>query len=320
MMTDQATRAETRDFLDLHEIPRAELRRIIDHAAAMKQARRGRPKGAVESSAPLRDYALAMIFEKSSTRTRVSFEMAMHQLGGRSIVMQGNDMQLGRGESVADTARVLSRYVDAIMLRANSHKTLLELAEHADVPVINALTDLTHPCQVMADVMTFEELRGDIAGRVVSWVGDGNNMATSWIHAAAQFGCELRLACPAAYAPDADAIAWARSQGASIVVTEDPVAAVEGSDCVIADTWVSMGDEDVEERLAAFRPYQVNAELMARADADAVFMHCLPAYRGREVSEEVLEGPQSVVWAEAENRLHVQKAILLWCLGRLDYL
>lgn len=319
MMTDQATRAEIRDFLDLHQVPSAELRRIVDHAAAMKLARRGRPKGAIETSAPLRDYALAMIFEKSSTRTRVSFEMAMHQLGGRSIVMQGNDMQLGRGESVADTARVLSRYVDAIMLRANSHQTLVELAQHADVPVINALTDLTHPCQVMADVMTFEELRGDIRGRVISWVGDGNNMATSWIHAAAQFGCELRLACPAAYAPDAEALAWARAEGANIIVTEDPAAAVEGSDCVIADTWVSMGDADVEERLSAFRPYQVNGALMARADPKAIFMHCLPAYRDQEVAADVLEGPQSVIWIEAENRLHVQKAILLWCLGRLDY-
>lgn len=319
MMTDQATRAETRDFLDLHEIPRAELRRIIDHAAAMKLARRGRPKGAIENNAPLRDHSLAMIFEKSSTRTRVSFEMAMHQLGGRSIVMQGNDMQLGRGESVADTARVLSRYVDAIMLRANSHKTLVELAQHADVPVINALTDLTHPCQVMADVMTFEELRGDIRGRVITWVGDGNNMATSWIHAAAQFGCELRLACPAAYAPDAETVAWAQAEGARIIVTEDPEMAVEGSDCVIADTWVSMGDADVEERLSAFRPYQVNEALMARADPKAIFMHCLPAYRDQEVSAEVLDGPQSVVWTEAENRLHAQKAILLWCLGRLNY-
>lgn len=319
MMTDQATRAETRDFLDLHEIPRGELRRIINHAAAMKLARRGRPKGAVEGSAPLRDRSLAMIFEKSSTRTRVSFEMAMHQLGGSSIVMQGNDMQLGRGESIADTARVLSRYVDAIMLRANSHETLLELAQHADIPVINALTDRTHPCQVMADVMTFEELRGDIGGRIVTWVGDGNNMATSWIHAAAQFGCELRLACPPAYAPDAAAVAWAREQGANITVIDDPMAAVAGSDCVIADTWVSMGDADVEERLKAFGPYQVNEALMALADPKAIFMHCLPAYRGQEVSAEVLDGPQSVIWTEAENRLHVQKAILLWCFGRLDF-
>lgn len=318
MLTDQATGAETQDFLDLHEIPKSVLRRIIDRAAAMKRARAGKPKGAVEPGRPLQDHALAMIFEKSSTRTRVSFEMAMHQLGGCSIVMQGNDMQLGRGESVADTARVLARYVDAIMLRSNSHETLVELARHADVPVINALTDRTHPCQVMADVMTFEEARGPIRGRVITWIGDGNNMAASWIHAAAQFGCELRLACPDAYRPDPDALAWAEGQGARISLTSDPLAAADGSDCIIADTWVSMGDSDVEERLRAFKPYQVNAAVMARAKPDAIFMHCLPAYRDKEVAGDVLDGAQSVVWTEAENRLHVQKGILLWCLGKLD--
>lgn len=317
MLTDQAIGAATRNFLDLHEIPASDLRRIIDRAAAMKQARAGQPKGAVEPGAPLKDHALAMIFEKSSTRTRVSFEMAMHQLGGCSIVMQGNDMQLGRGESVADTARVLARYVDAIMLRSNSHETLLELAHHAGVPVINALTDRTHPCQVMADVMTFEEVRGPISGRVVTWIGDGNNMAASWIHAAARFGCELRLACPDAYRPDPDVVAWAEAEGARILLTSDPLAAADGSDCIIADTWVSMGDSDVEERLRVFKPYQVNAAVMAQARPDAIFMHCLPAYRGKEVAGDVLDGPQSVVWTEAENRLHVQKGILLWCLGRL---
>lgn len=307
----------TRHFLDIHLLPAEDLRHIVSHAAAMKRARIKKPKGLIEVGAPLSDFALAMIFEKSSTRTRVSFEMAMHQLGGRTIVMQGNEMQLGRGESVADTARVLSRYVDAIMLRSNSHATLLELAEHASVPVINALTDQTHPCQVMADVMTFEEHKGPIKDRTITWVGDGNNMAVSWIHAAVRFGCELRLACPDAYRPPQEVIDWALAEGGRITLTTDPAAAATGSDCLIADTWVSMGDQDVNERLAALTPYQVNAALMAKAKPDAIFMHCLPAYRDQEVSAEVLDGPQSVIWSEAENRLHIQKGILLWCLGKL---
>ncbi len=317
-MTDRPQGSPLRHFLDLHEIPADTLRRIIDRAAAMKKARLGKPKGLVEAGAPLGQHSLAMIFEKSSTRTRVSFEMAMNQLGGHAIVMQGNDMQLGRGEAVSDTARVLSRYVDAIMLRANSHEALVELARHASVPVINALTDKTHPCQVMADVMTFEEIKGNIKGRTVSWIGDGNNVAVSWIHAAAQFGCTLKLACPKGYEPAAEAVTWARANGGDIHLTEDPAEAAHGSDCLIADTWVSMGDSDVEQRMAIFKGYQVNAALMNKANPDAIFMHCLPAYRDKEVSADVLDGPQSVIWDEAENRLHAQKGILLWCLGQLN--
>lgn len=306
-----------RHFIDLHKTTAADLRAILDSARRIKNARADWPKGRVDADAPLAGYSLAMIFEKSSTRTRVSFEMGMQQLGGKSIVMQGNDMQLGRGEPVSDTAMVLSRYVDAIMLRANSHKTLLDLAEHASVPVINALTDFSHPCQVMADVMTFEEIKGPIKGRVLTWVGDGNNVAISWIHAAARFGCELRLACPDAYRPAQDAIDWANANGGHVSVMSDPVEASRGSDCLIADTWVSMGDSDVEERLRVFSDYQVNADLMKVANDKAIFMHCLPAYRGKEVTSDVLDGPQSVIWDEAENRLHAQKAILLWCLGKL---
>ncbi len=309
--------AAPRHFLDLREVSGEALRAIIDRSLEIKWARAGGPKGAVDPDAPLAGRALAMIFEKSSTRTRVSFEMAMHQLGGRTLVMQGQEMQLGRGESTADTAHVMSRYVDAVMVRSNSHRMVQELAANADIPIINALTDRSHPCQIMADVMTFEERKGPITGRTITWVGDGNNVAVSWIEAAARFACTLRLACPPAYSPPRDVIDWANANGGKVELTDDPRAAVDASDCVIADTWVSMGDEDVDERLAALAPYQVNADLMAHAAPDAVFMHCLPAYRGKEVTADILDGPQSVIWDEAENRLHAQKGILLWCFGLL---
>ena len=240
----------------------------------------------------------------------------MRQRGGQTVNLGSDEMQLGRGETVADTARVLSRYVDAIMIRTGAHGKLLELAEYADVPVINGLTDTSHPCQLMADVMTFEEHRGPIKGHTVAWCGDGNNVATSWIHAAAQFGFELRLACPDELAPDAEALRWARDQGATVNVTQDAFAAVEGAACVVADTWVSMGDKDAENRHNLLVPYQVNEKLMAVAANDALFMHCLPAHRGEEVSDGVIDGPQSVVFDEAENRLHAQKGVLAWCLGQ----
>lgn len=307
-----------RHFLDLDAVPAATLRHILDVSRELKARRAGAPKGQVDQGAPLSGYTLAMIFEKSSTRTRLSFEMAMRQLGGSTVVMQGQDMQLGRGESVSDTAKVLSRYVDAVMVRANRHDAVEELAREGTIPVINALTDKSHPCQVMADVMTYEEHRGPIKGRTISWIGDGNNMAVSWIHAAVRFGCKLRLACPAKYAPPAAVVAWAQAQGGDVTVTEDPAAAAKDSDCLITDTWVSMGDTDVEERMKAFAPYQVSPDLMRQAAKDALFMHCLPAYRGKEVATSVLDGPQSVIWDEAENRLHAQKGILLWCLGKLN--
>lgn len=301
--------AEPRHFLDLDRIAREDLRRMLGMAAAMK---RGEPPNG--HARPLTGKSLAMIFEKPSTRTRVSFEVGVRQLGGEAVVLEPSGTQLGRGETVADTARVLSRYVDAIMIRTTSEQKLHELAAHATVPVINGLTDRTHPCQLMADVMTFEEHRGPIAGKVIAWSGDGNNMATTWIHAAVAFGFELRLACPKQLVPPREVLDWAAAQGGRIVVTDDVEEAVGGADCVVTDTWVSMGDDDGQRRHNLLRPYQVDERVMALARADAIFMHCLPAHRGDEVTDAVIDGPQSVVWDEAENRLHAQKGILVWCL------
>jgi ornithine carbamoyltransferase len=258
---------------------------------------------------------LAMIFEQPSTRTRVSFDVAIRELGGSSIMLSRNDMQLGRGETIADTARVLSRYVDVIMLRTGPHETLLELAEHATVPVINGLTCRSHPCQVMADVMTYEEKKGPIKGATVAWLGDANNVASSWVHAAARFGFALKLACPKKFRPSDELLAWAKKEGASVTSDNDPLAAAAATDCIVTDVWVSMADgEDKKKRKNLLKPFQVNGAVMKAAKPDAIFMHCLPAHRGDEVTAEVIDGPQSVVWDEAENRLHVQKAILAWCL------
>ena len=302
-------------FLDIDALDRKTLRAIIDAASAMKVARtKGRKRAATPSPRP--GSVLAMIFEQPSTRTRVSFEVAIMELGGNSVVLNRADMQLGRGEALGDTARVLSRYVDAIMLRTGPHATLLELAEHASVPVINGLTCRSHPCQVMADVMTFEERKGPIKGHTIAWIGDANNVANSWVHAAARFGCTLKLACPRAFGPSPELLAWARAEGAFIEVSEDPLAAASGADCVLTDVWVSMGDGEEKKRQDLLRPFQVNSKVMAAAKPDAIFMHCLPAHRGDEVTEEVIDGPQSAVWDEAENRLHMQKAILTWCLGQ----
>lgn len=302
-----------RHFLDIAALPGPTLRAILDDAVAMK----ARGRGQVPQNRKLREGSvLAMIFEQPSTRTRVSFEVAMLELGGTSIMLSRNAMQLGRGETIADTARVLSRYVDAIMLRTGPHETLLELAEHSTVPVINGLTCYSHPCQVMADVMTFEEKKGPIKGRTVGWLGDANNVATSWVHAAARFGFTLRLACPKKFKPAPELIAWAESEGASVEVGHDPQAAARDADCVVTDVWVSMGDgEDKKKRKNLLKPFQVDSEIMGYAKPDAIFMHCLPAHRGDEVTAEVIDGPQSAVWDEAENRLHVQKAILSWCLA-----
>ncbi len=304
-------------FIDLKDLPAEVLRNILDTAKCWKAARTSLPKGAVDDGAPLAGHTLAMIFEKSSTRTRISFEMAMQQLGGTSVVLQGGSMQLGRGESVADTARVMSRYVDAIMVRANEHDTVLELAKEGSVPVINALTDRSHPCQLIADMLTLEDHFGDMTGRKVAWVGDGNNVATSFIEAAVRFGFSLTLACPDGFLPSEAALAWAKAEGGDIALTNDPVAAVCGACAVVADAWVSMGDEDVDARMQALRPYQVNSALMDHAADDAVFLHCLPAHRGEEVTADVIDGPRSLVWDEAENRLHAQKAILAWCMGKI---
>jgi ornithine carbamoyltransferase len=295
-----------RHFLDIDRYDTAELRDIIDLGTAYKHGRRDRP---------LEGKTLAMIFEKPSTRTRVSFEVAMRQLGGEVIILNTADSQLGRGETIADTARVLSRYVDAIMIRTNHAAKLDELARHASVPVINGLTDASHPCQIMADVMTLQERKGPVADTVVAWSGDGNNVAVSWIHAAARFGFELRLACPETLRPPAEVIAQACRDGGRISLHDEPDAAVAGADCVVTDTWVSMGVEASVNRHNLLAAYRVDERLMAKAKPDAIFMHCLPAKRGEEVTAGVIDGPQSVVWDEAENRLHVQKGILAWCLG-----
>jgi ornithine carbamoyltransferase len=302
-------------FLDISDFTEAELRSILERSRALKHARQGWPKGHVEADAPLKGRVLAMIFQQPSTRTRVSFEVAMRQLGGEVLVISASDMQLGRGETIADTAQVLSRYVDAIMIRAKRHDHLLELARHAKVPVINGLTNKSHPCQVMADVMTFEEHRGAIDKHAIAWVGDGNNVATSWIHAVTKLGGELRLGCPVELSPNPQALAWAKERGGKVKVTSSAEEAVRDASCVVADVWVSMHDTDAAARHNMLKPYQVNAALMKNARPDALFMHCLPAHRSEEVTAEVMDGPQSVVFDEAENRLHIQKSILLRCLG-----
>jgi ornithine carbamoyltransferase len=289
-------------FLDLDALDHATLREILDLARELK----------TEPRPALADRQVALIFEKPSTRTRVSFEVGVRQLGGHAVVLSTGEMQLGRGESYGDTAQVLARYVDAVMLRTNAHGKLLALAEHSRAPVINGLTDRSHPCQIMADVLTFEEHKGPIGGAKIAWVGDANNVAASWIHAAERFGFDLHIACPKDLAPDPILVEWA---GARLRITRDPAEAVAGADGVVTDTWVSMGQRDAEARARALAPYQVNAELMARADRDAIFMHCLPAHRGQEVTDAVMDGPRSVVFDEAENRLHAQKGILAWCLS-----
>jgi ornithine carbamoyltransferase len=300
-----------RHFLDLVDVPPQELRGMIETSQAMKKRlkRDGR-----SSDTPLAGKTLAMVFDKPSTRTRVSFDVAMRQLGGESITLTSQEMQLGRGETLADTARVLSRYVDGIMIRTLDHETLVELARSATVPVINGLTRRSHPCQVMADVMTFEEHRGPIRGKTVAWSGDTNNVLTSWMHAAERFNFRLRVATPPELAPKKWLTAWIKSSGAAIRIGTDPEEAVKGADCVVTDTWVSMGDKNGARRHNLLKCYQVNARLMSKAKPGALFMHCLPAHRGEEVTDAVIDGPQSVVFDEAENRLHAQKGILAWCL------
>ena len=302
----------TRHFLDIHRLSADDLRAILDDAHARKQARRGWPQGRPDADAPARDRVLAMVFEKNSTRTRFSFDAAIRQLGGSAIIANAGDMQLGRGEPVEDTARVLSRMVDAVMIRANSHEDVERFARVATVPVINGLTDRSHPCQILADLLTIEEHRGPVAGKTIAWVGDGNNVCHSFMHAAPKFGFRLQVACPAEYHPNLRDLAIGADH---VHLTGDPREAVEGADVVVTDTWVSMGDKDYEARLEAFEGYTVDDELMATAHPDAVFLHCLPAHRGEEVTDAVIDGPRSLVWDEAENRIHAQKAVLAWCFA-----
>lgn len=298
--------AEQRNFLDIDELDAGTLRAMLDVGARMKR------DGGNEVA--LAGKTLAMVFEKPSTRTRVSFDVAMQSLGGKVVILEPDGSQLGRGETVADTARILSQYVDVIMYRTSSEENLMEMAGAASIPVINGLTDASHPCQIMADVMTYEEVAGPIADRVVAWCGDANNVANSWIHAAVRFGFEFRIASPEGFRPPDEILNWAAANNGRISVGGDPVVAVAGADCVVTDTWVSMGDAEAEKRRAALAPFRVDVELMTQADPKAVFMHCLPVYRGDEATAEVVDGPQSVIWTEAGNRLHAQKSILLWCL------
>jgi ornithine carbamoyltransferase len=305
-------------FLDIHKTEPAALRAILDDAMAMKKARAGQPRGTLDAQTPLEGHMVALIFEKPSTRTRVSFDVGVRQMGGETMVLSGSDMQLGHGETIADTARVLSRYVDLIMIRTFDEAVLLEMAEYATVPVINGLTDRTHPCQIMADVMTYEEHRGPIKGKKVVWCGDGNNVCASFLHAAAQFQFDLTFAGPTQLDPEDEFVGLARKAGCSIQIERDVDKAVQGADLVVADTWVSMHDSQStkERRHNQLRPYQVNKQLLDRANSDALFMHCLPAHREEEVTSEVMDGPSSVIFDEAENRLHAQKAIMRYCLGR----
>jgi len=304
-------------FLDIHTTDAADLRGMIDQARVMKEARKGLPKGTPDTEQPLKNHVVALIFEKPSTRTRVSFDVGVRQMGGETLVLSGADMQLGHGESIADTARVLSRYVDMIMIRTFEESVLQELAEYADVPVINGLTNRTHPCQIMADVMTFEEHNGPIKGKKVVWTGDGNNVCASFLHAAGQFGFDFTFAGPAALDPDPEFVTLARSKGVKIAIERDADAAVQGADLVVADTWVSMHDSQStrQRRHNLLKSYQVNDHLMGQAKPDALFMHCLPAHREEEVTSQVMDGAQSVIFDEAENRLHAQKAVMRWCLG-----
>jgi ornithine carbamoyltransferase len=303
-------------FLDIHTTDANELRKIIDQAKTTKTARAGLPKAAPDAEQPLKDRMVALIFEKPSTRTRVSFDVGVRQMGGQTMVLSGSDMQLGHGETIADTARVLSRYVDMIMIRTFDESVLHEMAEYASVPVINGLTDRTHPCQIMADVLTYEEHRGSIKGKKVVWSGDGNNVCASFLHAAGQFGFDMVFTGPQQLDPEDEFVGLARSKGVSVSIERDPMKAVEGADLIVTDTWVSMHDAQSarERRHNLLRPYQVNRKLLKNAKDDVLFMHCLPAHRDEEATTAVMDGPHSVIFDEAENRLHAQKAIMRWCV------
>lgn len=307
----------TRHFLDLSDAGGDALAAMINDAMARKAARAALPKGAPDPDAPLAGRVLAMVFEKNSTRTRVSFDMAMRQLGGSAIVLDAGTTQLGRGETIADTARVLSRMADAIMIRTDDHAKIEAMAAHASVPVINGLTDRSHPCQIVADLETIVEHGKALPGLELAWLGDGNNVLNSIVEAAGLMRFNVRIGVPAGYDSDPAYIEQARALGAQITVTRDPAEAVRGADVVVTDTWVSMGQQGAEARIAAMTPYQVNDELMAQAKADALFLHCLPAHRGEEVTDSVIDGPRSVVWDEAENRIHAQKSVLRWAFGQL---
>ncbi len=309
--------SQLRHFLNLADAGGEAIAAILNDAQDRKAARAGWPKGQADADAPLAGYVLAMIFEKSSTRTRASFEVAMRQLGGGALVLDSGSSQLGRGETIADTARVLSRYADAILIRTDDHAKASALAAHASVPVINGLTDLSHPCQLLADMLTVIERKARLAGSRWAWLGDGNNVCNSLVEAASLMHFELRVACPAGHEPDIDVLQAAAARGRTVPIVRDPREAAADAEVVVTDTWTSMGQADSPDKMAAMAPYRVDEALMAGAAEEALFLHCLPAHRGEEVAEAVIDGPQSAVWDEAENRLHAQKSLLLWCLGKL---
>ena len=305
-----------KNFINIADIDNKDLRKIIDHAKLQKEKRSSLKKSSIDPDTPLADKTLIMIFEKPSTRTRLSFELAMKQLGGHLLLLNPKESHYGSGdESVHDTAKVLSKYGDIVMMRTHKHKNFLEFSKHLDIPIINGLTNLSHPCQIMSDIMTFEELKGTITNKKIAWLGDSNNIVHSLIEAATKFNFELSIACPKKFEPDKKIIKWAESRSAKILITRNPEEAVNLSDCVMTDKWISMGDQgDKKKKKKLLKPYQVNSKIMKLAKRDAIFMHCLPASRGEEVTNEVMDGKQSVVWLEALNRIYVQKSIIQWCL------
>ena len=305
------------DFLEISEVAAKDLRLILEDAKKVKQERAGKPKGFLDVDTPLADIVVALIFEKHSTRTRLSFDVGVRQMSGQSIVLSSADLHRSRGESVKDTTLVLSRYVDLIMIRTFADKIIREMVEHATVPVINGLTDYSHPCQIMADIMTFEEEAGPIKGKKVVWIGNGNNVCTSFLHAAGQFGFNFVFCGPKGFDPDQDAVAFACSNGSEVTIERDPYKSVTDADLIVTDAWVSMHEEIGQNAKHKLHSFQVNSKLLSQAKPNVIFMHCLPAHREEEVTSEVLDGPNSVVFDEAENRLHVQKSIMKWCLGML---
>jgi ornithine carbamoyltransferase len=303
-----------RHFIDLSDFTKEDLLSILKESSQRKVARQGQSKGALDEDAPLKGKRLALIFAHPSTRTRISFEMAMHQLGGSVMTLSHNEMQIGRGETIEDTARVLSRYVDAVMIRMTDHDALKVFAHYSTASVINGLTEFSHPCQILADLLTLQEKWGSFENKTILWLGDGNNVCQSWIHAATLLGITFKLACPQGYEPEAKVLTWAKERGGDIHISHTLSSVLEGVDCVMTDTWVSMGQKESEARLFDLSPYQVTEKVMKQVKKDAVFMHCLPAHRGEEVEANVIDGSQSLVFDQAENRLHVQKGVLLWCL------
>ena len=304
------------NFINIADIDKKDLRKIIDHAKLQKEKRSGLKKSAIDPDVPLKGRVLIMIFEKLSTRTRISFELAMKQLGGQLLILDPKESHYGSGdENTHDTAKILSQYGDIVMMRVHEHEHFLEFSKHLDIPIINGLTNLSHPCQIMSDIMTFEELKGPITNKKIAWLGDGNNIVYSLIEASVQFNFQLTIACPKKFEPNKKIIKWAKSKKAKILITRDPAEAANSADCVMTDKWISMGDKvNQKKKKKLLKPYQVNTKIMKLARTDAIFMHCLPANRGEEVTNEVMDGKQSVVWLEALNRIHVQKSIIQWCL------